>query len=392
MNNLPEEIKPLMTDDLLKAFDEIQMARTPYVLRHFVVGQHLTAEQQYAQCVCELQIKYDTIRRALLGREKLLIEKSKLEEAANALSRWWRSSKDAAIKRIEAQMKQLDVEEQDRAMKGALREFTALYAIFKEFPKQFTRSELNKGQEEYWPKRLTMQANHDILANGRVGVGNIDALRMIGMSAVPEMDHVRSTEQKFLEIGNIKLLICVPTEFKAEKGLPCIEGLNIPTTIQVKFLNVHGRKVAEAYNYAVNEALHDGADFVLTVEDDTFPPKDAFVKLLEHCQENPKTIWGGWYLKKQEPPTGVPIVIRNGKRDFLDSDGQCHECYTLPMGCTLFPTQVFLQIPQPWFVTTDCLTQDSFFSQLARDAGWKLMCDTSIKCRHMDRVNGKVYA
>ena len=391
MDQLPEELKPLMTEDLIAAFDEIQMARTPYVLKHFVVGQHLTVEQQYAQCVCELQIKYDVIRRAILGREKLLIEKAKLEDEAKALARWWKPSKDAAIKLIESKLKTIDVEEQDRAMKGALREFTALYAIFRAFPKQFNRDELNKAQAEYWPKRLTMQANQDLSASGRVSVGNQDALRMIGKSVTPELDHIRSTEQKFLEIGNVKILVCVPTEFKAEHGLPCLNDLHIPTTIQVKFLNVHGRKVAEAYNYAAMEAANDGADFMLTVEDDTFPPRDAFTKLLKHCQENPNTIWGGWYLKKQEPPCGVPIVIRNGKRDFLDSDGQCHECYTLPMGCTLFPMQVFLQVPQPWFVTTNFLTQDSFFSQLARDAGWKLMCDTSIRCKHVDRTTGKVY-
>jgi len=377
-----------MTDDLLKAFNEIQMARTPYMLEHFVVGQHLTREQQYAQCVCELQIKYDVIRRALLGREKLQIERAKLEREAMGIE----DSGDRRIKSIEAEMKALDVEGQDRAMKGALREFTALYAIFKTFDKQYTREELNKAQHEYWPKRLTMQANQDILATGRVGVGNIDSLRMIGMSPTPELDHVRTVEQKFLEIGDIKLLVCVPTEFKAEQGLPCLAELNIPTTIQVKYLNVHGRKVAEAYNYAAMEAAKDGADFMMTVEDDTFPPRDAFIKLLQHCQQNPKTIWGGWYLKKQEPPTGVPIVIRNGKRDFLDSDGGCHEVYTLPMGCTLFPMQVFLQTVHPWFVTTEHLTQDSFFSQLARDAGWRLMCDTSIRCRHVDRVTGKVYA
>jgi len=186
---------PQIDEGLLKAFDEIQMSRTPYQLEKFVVGQHDTEEQRYAQCVCELQIKYDVIRKALLGREKLQIEQAKLELKASQK----KDPSDSRIKKIEAEIKGLEIEEQDRAMKGALREFAALYAIFKTFKKQYTREELNEAQPEYWQRRLTRQANQDLMANGRIGVGNHDALRMAGMAAVPELDHVRSVEQKFLK-------------------------------------------------------------------------------------------------------------------------------------------------------------------------------------------------
>jgi hypothetical protein len=387
-SNLPVEVQGLMTEDLLKAFDEIQMARTPYILKHFVVGQHDTLEQQYAQCVLELQIKYDVIRRAILGREKLKIEQAKIEREASIVE----EPDDKRVKEIEAQMKGLDVEEQDRAMKGALREFAALYEIFKTFKNQYTRDDLNKAQTDYWQKRLTRQANQDMLAHGRIQVGNADALRMAGMSPVPALDHIRSVEQKYLEISDCKVMIVVPTENKATNGLPCIDGLVIPSGVQVKYLNVFGRKIDAAYNYAATELLKDGADFMFCVEDDTFPPPDALVKLLDYCRKNPKTIWGAWYPKRSEVYEGTPIIIgADGKRTHLDADGNIHECYTLPQGCTLIAAEVFLQTAHPWFATTDHLTQDSFFSQLARDAGWKLMCDTAIKCRHVDRVTGKVY-
>jgi hypothetical protein len=62
------------------------------------------------------------------------------------------------------------------------------------------------------------------------------------------------------------------------------------------------------------------------------------------------------------------------------------------MGCTLFPAEVFLQATHPWFATTEHLTQDSFFSQKARDAGWRLVCDTAIRCQHVDRVTQEVFA
>src|SRR5205085_10998931 len=37
------------------------------------------------------------------------------------------------------------------------------------------------------------------------------------------------------------------------------------------------------------------------------------------------------------------------------------------------------------------LTQDSFFSQKARDAGYRLLCDTSVRSKHIDRNTGEVF-
>ena len=89
---------------------------------------------------------------------------------------------------------------------------------------------------------------------------------------------------------------------------------------------------------------------------------------------------------------GVPIVLgADGKRKPLVVDGEIHEVYTLPMGCTVYSKDVFCKIEQPFFQTTELLSQDSFFSQKLRDAGFKLYCDTSIRCKHIDRVTSKVY-
>ena len=90
----------------------------------------------------------------------------------------------------------------------------------------------------------------------------------------------------------------------------------------------------------------------------------------------------------------MPIILNDGKRQTLDNpDGHAGlvELYTAPMGCTLIKVDVFKKIEMPWFVTTGQLTQDSFFSQKARDAGYTLWCDTSIRCDHIDRDTGIVY-
>jgi hypothetical protein len=366
--------------ELEGAFLEIQQPRTGYVLNKFVVGQHDTDEQRYAQCVLEMQIKYDNIRRAKLNKRKLEIKIAELEAKHNELDQ------------IEADIIKIDLEEQDRAMLGALREFECLYNIWQSFPKKYSRNELDANQEQYWKLRLQRQAYQDVQSTGRIGAGNHEALRQIGMAGVPELDHVREVEKKYLEVGDIKCLIVVPTREKAS-SLPVLEKLEIPSGVQVKYYNVYGRNVHDAYNDAVMTALKDKADFMLSVEDDTFPPSDAFVKLMSHFRnsQNKKIILGGWYPKKTASKEGTPIILIDGKRQALPADGQMHEVYTIPMGCTLFPMSVFLATEFPYFATTDNLTQDSFFSQKARDAGYSLIVDTSIRCKHVDVATGEIF-
>ena len=365
------------------AFLEIQQPRTAYVLEKFVVGQHDTIESQYAQCVLELQIKYDNLRRAKLNKKKIEI---KIKEAED---------KDTELDQIEADLMRIDLEEQDRAVLGALREFEALYKIWQSFPKKFTRAELDAGQEEYWRLRLARQAQQDLQATGRIGVGNSEALRQIGMMGTPQLDHVRQVEKKYLEVGDVKVLICIPTREKAET-IPALEKLVIPSGVQVKYLNVFGRTTADAYNEAIQTALNDKADFMLTVEDDTFPPPDAFQRILNRYREigNPKVVLGAYYVKKTEYREGVHIQVIAGKRQALtlqDNDTNVHEVYTIAQGFTLFPIECFLQTEYPWTVTTPHLTQDSFLSQKLREKGFRLLVDASIRCKHLDVTTGKFY-
>lgn len=389
--NLPEEVKTILTADFMKAMSEIQMCRTAYVLEKFVVGQYCAEEQRYAQCVLEMQVKYDNIRRAILRREKTNLEQAAIVSEVESL-RAEQKMNLARQKEIEGELKEIDIEEQDRAMLGAVREFAALHAIFKAFKKNYTREDIDKAQPAYWAKRLTHQAELDMLSYGRVQVGNADALHQIGINPAQALDSSEAVAQRYLEVGNLRVLTVVPVEKDTEEDVPkCLNGVVIPTTIMQRVLKIVGFKVDAAYNEAVHQALKDEADYLFTVEDDTFPPADAFIRLLELCEKNPKSACGGWYPKRSEIRAGAPIILQDGVRRSLDEDGTIHECYSLPMGCSLFPVAVFRETKYPWFRTTDNLTQDSFFSQLAREAGWKLLCDTSIRCRHIDRVTGKVY-
>lgn len=364
--------------ELEKAFIEIQMPRTPFALEHMVVNSKFTDEQRYAQCVLELSIAYDNLRLAKLHVEQKDIEIAEIKG----------NGREFEIKR---EIKKIEQEQTKRAMVGAIREFEFLYDMWSKFPKKYTRDEINAAQEKEYTMRLKLQASMDLNAHGRVSVGNQEGLRQIGLAPYPELDVVRSVEKRFLETGKCRILIAVATKYKAINGLPCIEGLIYPAGAEVKLYNSWGRSIDDSYNHIVETALADKADYIVTIEDDTFPQKDALVKLLELARKNPKSAIGAWYPKKEEILQGVHIILKDGERQQLPADGNIHEVYTLAMGCSVYPIEIFLQIPYPWFKTTANLSQDSFFSQLAREAGWKLLVDTSIQCKHIDRNSGRIY-
>jgi hypothetical protein len=366
-------------NDLIAAFDEIQMPRSEYELRKFVIESQDTPAKAYAHCVLELSNKYDNLRLANIDVQIKEHEIADLE------------AKGDKIAMLEAQKKRIELEQTNRARLGALREFEALYRIWNEFEHKYTRAEIDADQPEYWSRRISRQANNDMVATGRVSPSNVDALHMIGKASVPALDVVRDVERRYLENGNVKILLAVATQEQAVNGLPCLDGLDLPNNFQFKILNVHGRTIDDAYDYAVQEAIKDDADFLFTVEDDTFPQKDAIVRLMQYAINDPLGVYGAWYPKRTKTRQGTAIVLKNGKREFLDDDGQMHEVYTIPMGCTVYPMSLFYKVPRPWFVTTNVMTQDSFLSQLAREAGYKLYVDTAIKCKHIDRETKEIF-
>jgi hypothetical protein len=78
------------------------------------------------------------------------------------------------------------------------------------------------------------------------------------------------------------------------------------------------------------------------------------------------------------------------------------ECNGLGMGFTLFKLDIFKdeRIPKPWFRTVQewsehsgsrGYTQDLYFFENARKAGYKIACDTRVKVGHLDPSTGIVW-
>ena len=153
--------------DIATAIAEIQQPRSRYQLIHMVLGQHDTPEMQFYQLCIELQDMGYKLRIAKLGIRKAEIEIARLLETGDEL--------DA----IEAEEKQVGLEQTRVVMGGAEREIAVLTDLFDESQK-FTRDEIEHAQPEYWQKRLTRQTNLQIMS-GNVGWAQLDSMRQIGL-------------------------------------------------------------------------------------------------------------------------------------------------------------------------------------------------------------------
>lgn len=163
-----EKLEKHFTPDVLVAMAEVQQSRSNFQLEKFVVGQHDTVEMQYVQTLLELQNSYYTIRTVSLQMKKTEIEINRL-----------RASGDE-VDEIEAQIKELGLEQTRLVGIGAFRELDKLMKIFNSFKHKYTREEIESAQEEYWSKRLNRQAVLQALGGTANQAGHLDSLRQIG--------------------------------------------------------------------------------------------------------------------------------------------------------------------------------------------------------------------
>jgi len=143
MTNLPN-IATYFSPDIVATFAEVHQPRSAFQLEKFVIGAHDTDEMRYYQCVTEIQALYYTIKEVTLSVKISEIEIDRLRETGDE------------IDELNAQIKELGLEQTRVVAVGAFRELEVLLAIKSRYP-AYTRKEIEMGQPEYWEKRLNRQ-------------------------------------------------------------------------------------------------------------------------------------------------------------------------------------------------------------------------------------------
>ena len=181
------DIEEKYTPDVLLAIAEVQQSRSNFQLEKFVVNQHETEEMRYFQCLLELQQLYYTIKTVSLELKKIEIEISRLRQTGDE------------IDEIDAQLKELGLEQTRLVGIGAFRELDKLLKIFNSFEHKYTRDEIEAGQSDYWSKRLSRQATLEVIGGSSAQAAHLDSLRQIGALEMVSQDNLASKSQETIE-------------------------------------------------------------------------------------------------------------------------------------------------------------------------------------------------
>jgi len=150
-------------------------------------------------------------------------------------------------------------------------------------------------------------------------------------------------------------------------------------------------------NSACDDTLRAGFQWLMFLDDDVIAPSDTFFRLAGHGAD----VISGLYYRRQEPICPVAMTV--------DSKGQATwvkewhppnstiEVDYVGAGCLLVHRRVLEALGAPWFEwqigkpnasregepARGALSEDFAFCVRAKQAGYKIYLDTSIRCEHV---------
>jgi len=151
-----------------------------------------------------------------------------------------------------------------------------------------------------------------------------------------------------------------------------IARMKTPTTVllyETCYIHLGRERLAQ-------QALDGGFSHLLFVDSDVFFEPDALDRLVAR----EKDIVGADYNKKLLPLEGTVIGAEEG--DFVKCEG-------IATGFLLIKTEVFKKLKHPWFFYEadeqgNCITgDDMWFCKIAREAGFDVWCDRTVKVFHL---------
>ena len=161
---------------------------------------------------------------------------------------------------------------------------------------------------------------------------------------------------------------------------------------------VSGYDCARARTMIVEEALKAHADYVLMVDSDVVPPRDALVNLMEHDVE----VCLGYYAH-QGRLDGTTCLCKPFRPNY-DRQFDASELIGLRdagkylvrvkgggLGCALIDMSVFDRIAFPWFEFVTyadghgVLSEDLYFCEACGRAGIEIYGDARVSCGHVLR-------
>lgn len=192
----------------------------------------------------------------------------------------------------------------------------------------------------------------------------------------------------------ISIAICTNRQVKAKTVLSLL-GVVAHTEHEIHpVVATEGFTTAENRNYCVYQALKNGSDFLLFVDDDMTFDADTIDRLLAHGKEIVGVASNSRVLPKS--PT-VGLMDENGEYMHPDRTSphkmkipeSLFKAFFVGTGVMLIDMKVFEKLPKPWFkFTMDDNGQvtkgeDGYFCEQARAHGIDIWCDPTLSIGHI---------
>lgn len=158
-----------------------------------------------------------------------------------------------------------------------------------------------------------------------------------------------------------------------------------------KLFNHRGTNAVTARNRCVHEMLKGEYTHLFFMDSDMVFPDGTLQKLLDHDVD----VAGGFYVRKRAGflPNAFLLGERPNGKFVTEWVTEYKEVESLGTGCVLIKREVFEKIPCPWFEYLwsgdpdgRMRTEDLVFFDKAKDLGYKVYCDGTIRCGHVNNM------
>lgn len=192
----------------------------------------------------------------------------------------------------------------------------------------------------------------------------------------------------------ITLAICTNRMVKSKTLLSLLE-LVAQTNHEVHVVvATEGYTTAENRNYCVFQALKNGSDYLLFVDDDMTLPSDTIERLMAHGKEIVGVASNSRVLPKS--PT-VGLMDEEGNYMHPDKTSphrlkipeSLFKAYFVGTGVMLIDMKIFEILPKPWFkfITDEngqiTKGEDGYFCEQAKKSGYDIWCDPTLNVGHL---------
>jgi len=190
-----------------------------------------------------------------------------------------------------------------------------------------------------------------------------------------------------------KLAVCIPTRdtLHSAHALCLAEMVKLNTQNEIDtqvFMDASTILLTQRERLAT-EAVNLGSEYILWLDSDITFPASTAMRLMSHNEP----VVACNYIRRQLPAKGVAYEIIGDWQNPLPFDvyDDLVEVQGVGMGCMLIKTEIFTEIPKPWFEfgwsaqSNDHLGEDMLLCQKIAAAGYNVKIDTllSQELRHL---------